>query len=121
MNENAKWKLTKGIAYLFFSCIFWFFPVVFLYSLSVVASRGQQTMMGDPTGMTQLLVMASAIIAIVLLALGIQNITTMKTPTKKEKAKLKEINKDEKIKQLEKRLDEIEEDKTKSEDNPENS
>ena len=121
MNENAKWKLTKGIAYLFFSIIFWFFPISFLYMLSVAGSEGRFPIMGDPTGITQLLLMTSAIIAIVLLALGIQNIATMKTPTKKEKVKLKEINKDEKIKQLEKRLDKIEKDETKSEDNPENS
>ena len=125
MNENAKWKLTKGIAYLFFSGIFWFFPIAFLYSLSVVASRGQQTMMGDPTGITQLLLMVSAIIAMVLLALGIRNIATMKTPTKKAKLSLEKEELSLEKEELQDRLKKIEEklDKKDSEkdNNPENS
>jgi len=58
---------------------------------------------------------------IVLFIRGAYTISNRYKLSKKEKAKLKELNQDEKIKELEKRLEDIEGDKTKSEDNPENS
>ena len=58
---------------------------------------------------------------IVLFIRGAYAISNRYELSEKDKAKLKELNQDEKIKQLEKRLEEVEEDKTKSKDNSENS
>ena len=109
MNENEKWKLSKSFLYLILGGVFAFMTIVFLYSLSVVASRGQKTMMGDPTGMTQLLLAISAIISIVFFALAINNIVTRKTPTKKKKLSLEKKELQDRLKKIEDKLDDSKE------------
>ena len=121
--ENlAKKKLKKGIIYIIIGVII---PTpAFVLVQQYIANVGIYSC--GRFGFTDcdffiIIWFITGLIGLVVIIKGLVIIGKRKKLTKIENVQKEDIDKDKKIKELEKRLDKIEESKTKSEDNPENS
>ena len=114
IDENlVKKKTRKGKTSLIFASIFWILAIVPWLQVPlgfVIADI-------IPLGFIGLFVYVFPLFAVSLTIIGIVTLSRRNKLSKKEKEK----KKDEKIKDLEKRLKKVEDEKTKLDDNPENS
>jgi len=109
----VKKKINKGLTYL----IIWGVLII-----SILSYLGVYHNISPKSHLLDLIIgYFFPIIGIPFFIKGIITLAKRKKLTNKERIQKNDIEKDEKIKGLEKRLEKVEEEKSKSDDNPENS